>query len=119
MSSDKNPADCTPGTYAEAVKMLDDFAKDWHIACGHPLRKKGFKRFGLFPMKQKPLSPRRAREFRDRHCKRLFGDRRERAMRFRALVKLACLARDNGTPVAPWLSKLAKYGRPAERRGSK
>jgi len=38
--------------------------------------------------KGKPLSPRRAREFRDRQNKRRFGDRKKRAERFAWLTKL-------------------------------
>lgn len=38
-------------------------------------------------MSEKPLSPRRAREFRDRWLKKMFGDRKRRAERYARLVK--------------------------------
>lgn len=36
----------------------------------------------------KPLSPRRAREFRDRHLKRTLGDRKRRAERWKMMVRI-------------------------------
>lgn len=40
----------------------------------------------LIPRREKPLSPRRAREFRDRWLKKMFGDRKKRAERYARLV---------------------------------
>jgi len=47
----------------------------------------------------KPLSPRRAREFRDRHLKHLFGDRKRRAQRW------ANINSKHGRQIAEYLSR--------------
>jgi hypothetical protein len=47
----------------------------------------------------KPLSPRRAREFRDRHLKHLFGDRKRRAQRW------ANINSKHGRRIAEYLSR--------------
>lgn len=64
----------------EARKLVDDFALEW--AKSPAIAVKGQDRNRLARKKLKPLSPRRAREFRDRFLKRHFGDRKARAERF-------------------------------------
>lgn len=64
----------------QTVEFVDGFAKKWSKP--HPVNIRGQDRNRLARKKLKPLSPRRAREFRDRFLKRHFGDRKTRAERF-------------------------------------
>jgi len=55
-----------------------------------------YKRFNIYPMKRKPISARRAREFKDRWSKRFFGDRKSRTIRWVYIMR--------------WFPKMLKKG---------
>jgi len=80
--------DITNEVERRIAAKIDEFGKVWSSGAfsGVAATRTPHPFFTINKDKRKPLSPRRARELRDRRLKRLFGSRRQRAERFARLV---------------------------------